>query len=216
MQHPHASRTKIALVAAAVLAGALVPVTVTPAAARPARCDSLVQGFYDRSPLTGGVAPGLWNYRLAQATHCLINAERAKVGAPPLMTGEQTGGPLINAADAHARAAVTLKWWGENKDSHTNPQTGSTPESRIRGEGFCAQGRTWAVYEITHTGWGGNGTPREAVKAWMASKGDHPKIIKDPALTWIGVSVVPGAADPAGNGWRDAATSVVTFGYCRQ
>ncbi|MEU7556358.1 CAP domain-containing protein [Streptomyces sp. NPDC044571] len=144
---------------------------------------------------------------------CLINAERARRGLP-LLTVNQS---LTKAAQQHAAAAVQLKWWGPNKDSHTNPQTGSTPQSRIMAAGYCPNPRSWAVNEITYTGWGGSGTPKAAVNWWVnISTWGHRQIVLDPNLRDIGRAALPGAADRSGAGASGAGTYVVTFGRCQQ
>ncbi|MET9964135.1 CAP domain-containing protein [Streptomyces sp. NPDC006326] len=144
---------------------------------------------------------------------CLINAERARRGLP-LLTVNQN---LTKAAQQHATAAIQLKWWGPGKDSHTNPQTHSTPQSRIMGAGYCPNPRSWAVREITYTGWGGLGTPKAAVNWWVnVSTWGHREIVLDPNLRDIGRAALPGAADRSGAGASGAGTYVVTFGRCQQ
>ncbi|WP_319820309.1 CAP domain-containing protein [Streptomyces sp. F8] len=144
---------------------------------------------------------------------CLINNQRTQRGLPALTTNQA----LTTAAQQHAVAAVQLKWWGPGKDSHTNPQTGSTPQSRIKAAGYCPNPRSWAVAEITYTGWGGSGTPNAAVNWWMnVSTWGHRQIILDPSMREIGAWAQPGAADRAGAGASQAGTYVVTFGRCQR
>ncbi|MEU7058168.1 CAP domain-containing protein [Streptomyces sp. NPDC046197] len=120
---------------------------------------------------------------------------------------------LIAAAKTHALAAVSLKWWGPDKDSHTNPLTRSTPSSRMRYAGYCA-GQSFTPAEITYTGWGGTaGSPRAAFTWWVNSP-THRAIVLDPGLTGIGRVAVPGAADPGGTGAARAGTYVADFGRC--
>jgi uncharacterized protein YkwD len=78
-----------------------------------------------------------------------------------------------------------LKWWSPGADSHTNPQTGSTPWSRITGAGYCPNPVSWAYAETTYTGWGtGYGTPRAAVHWWVhVSTYGHRQIVLSPTLT---------------------------------
>ncbi|MFE5494387.1 CAP domain-containing protein [Streptomyces virginiae] len=147
------------------------------------------------------------------AVICLINAQRTQRGLPALTTNPA----LTTAAQQHSAAAVQLKWWGPGKDSHRNPQTGSTPQSRIKAAGYCPNPRSWAVAEITYTGWGGSGTPNAAVNWWMnVSTWGHRQIILDPSMREIGAWAQPGAADRAGAGASQAGTYVVTFGRCQQ
>ncbi|MFJ3926130.1 CAP domain-containing protein [Streptomyces sp. NPDC090022] len=141
----------------------------------------------------------------------LINAERTQRGLPALTVNAS----LTAAAQRHAMDAVRLKWWGPGKDSHTNPQTGSTPQSRIMAAGYCPNPRSWSVAEITYTGWGGSGTPKAAVNWWTnVSTYGHRQRVLDPAMREIGAAAVAGAADRAGAGASGAGTYVVTFGRC--
>ncbi|MBF8189082.1 CAP domain-containing protein [Nonomuraea sp. K274] len=205
---------KVIALGIAALAAAGPTIATTPAAASAITAPPCVveQKYYDRAPWNG--SNGFW---LSRAVHCLINAERAKAGLPPLTRRIATKHPLDAAAESHAVAAVRQKWWRPGADSHTNPQTGSTPASRVRGAGYCPNPRSWAVSEITYTGWGGSGTPKAAVHWWTnVSKAGHREIVLSPSLTDIGVGVRQGAADPAGAGASQAGTYVVAFGRCQQ
>ncbi|MEU3909829.1 MULTISPECIES: CAP domain-containing protein [Streptomyces] len=193
------TRIALSLATAGCLALTLLPVTAAPASA--AYCDPAASGS---PPAAGGDAA-----RLAVA--CLINAERTQRGLQPLTSNPS----LTAAAQQHTAAAVQLKWWGPGKDSHTNPQTGSTPQSRIKAAGYCQNPRSWAVSEITYTGWGGSGTPKAAVTWWMNSP-THRSIILDGSLREYGSWAQAGAADRAGAGASGAGTYVVTFGRCQQ
>ncbi|MCX5380527.1 CAP domain-containing protein [Streptomyces sp. NBC_00091] len=192
------TRTGAALAVAAVLSATLVPVAASPATA--ASCDSSASS----RPPGGGVQE-------RDAVLCLVNAERTGRGLPALTVNQS----LTDAARQHTAAAVQLKWWGPWKDSHTNPQTRSTPQSRIMGAGYCPNPRSWGVSEITYNGWGGAGTPASAVKWWMNSPG-HRAIILDSSLREFGGGAQAGAADPAGAGASGAGTYVVTFGRCQR
>ncbi|MFG2341815.1 CAP domain-containing protein [Streptomyces yangpuensis] len=200
----HVSRTRIArsLAAAAVLSAALVPVSAAPATA--VACDTAAAA---RAPSSSN------DTAVRNALVCLINAQRTQRGLPALTVNQA----LTTAAQQHSAAAVQLKWWGPGKDSHRNPQTGSTPESRIKAAGYCPNPRSWAFAEITYTGWGGSGTPNAAVNWWMnVSTWGHRQRILDPTMREIGAWAQPGAADRAGAGASQAGTYVVTFGRCQQ
>lgn len=122
-------------------------------------------------------------------------------------------GPLGTAALAHARAAVSLRWWKPGTDWHRNPRTGSTAVSRIRGAGYCPSG-SWQVAETVYTGQGTSGTPRAAVHWWVhVSKSGHRQIILNPKLTQIGTAAVAGSGAPGATG--KAGTYVADFGTCR-
>jgi uncharacterized protein YkwD len=164
--------------------------------------------YYDVAPQSGNTT------LVAQAVHCLIDAERAKVGLPALTRNSQ----LDAAAVSHAGAAASLKWWSSGADSHTNPQTGSTPFSRITGAGYCPNPVSWAYAETTYTGWGtGFGTPRAAVHWWVyVSTYGHRQIVLSPTMTDVGIGAAAGTADPAGAGAAGGGTYVVDFGRCRR
>src|SRR5215217_3681816 len=71
-----------------------------------------------------------------EAVLCLINEQRAAQVPPvrPLTVNVK----LRAAARLHAQDAKSLKWWaGGGSKVHTNPVTGSTPESRIKDAGYC-------------------------------------------------------------------------------
>jgi uncharacterized protein YkwD len=169
-------------------------------------CD-VAAAYYDTVPQSGNSA------MVSQAVHCLIDAERAKAGLAPLTRTSS----LDAAAASHAAAAASLKWWSPGADSHTNPQTGSTPWSRITGAGYCPNPVSWAYAETTYTGWGGPGTPRAAVHWWVnVSTYGHRQIVLSPTLTDVGIGVAAGTANPAGASASDGGTYVVDFGRCRQ
>jgi uncharacterized protein YkwD len=169
-------------------------------------CD-VAAAYYDKVPQSGNSA------MVSQAVHCLIDAERAKAGLPPLSRNSQ----LDAAAASHAGAAAALKWWKPGADSHTNPQTHSTPSSRITAAGYCPNPRSWAYAETTYTGWGGSGTPRAAVHWWVyVSTSGHRQIVLSPTLTDVGIGVAAGTADPAGASANDGGTYVVDFGRCQR
>jgi len=68
------------------------------------------------------------------AVLCLINEQRAIVNVPPLTLNLK----LRAAARQQAKDAATIKWWaGGGSKIHTNPITGSTPQSRIKDAGYC-------------------------------------------------------------------------------
>ncbi|MFG6199730.1 CAP domain-containing protein [Nonomuraea sp. JJY05] len=198
-------RTVRLLGAAALGLTALSAVASAPAAAAP-NC-AAASAYYDQAPTSGNLT------MVRQAVHCLIDAERAKAGLAPLTRNSQ----LDAAAAAHADAAATLKWWRPGADSHTNPQTGSTPYSRITGAGYCPNPLSWAYAETTYTGWGGSGTPRAAVHWWVyVSTYGHRQIVLSPTLTDVGIGAAAGAADPSGAGAAGGGTFVVDYGRCQR
>ncbi|MEW1842947.1 CAP domain-containing protein [Nonomuraea angiospora] len=199
------SRTVRLLGAAAFGLTALSAVASAPATAAP-NC-AAASAYYDQAPTSANLT------MVRQAVHCLIDAERASAGLTPLTRNSQ----LDAAAAAHAGAAATLKWWRPGADSHTNPQTGSTPYSRITGAGYCPNPISWAYAETTYTGWGGSGTPRAAVHWWVyVSTYGHRQIVLSPTLTDVGIGAAAGAADPAGAGAAGGGTFVVDYGRCQR
>ena len=214
------------LTAAAVVSVPLLPVTATvtaaPAQAAAAQpwpyCGEIDSSVYDTPPPAD---PGRYGYGVLPAitgVTCLINQERSRLGLERLADNAE----LREAANQHVTAALAQKWWGPGADPHRNPQvSGSGQEQivdRIQNAGYCLGGRSWAGYEITYNGWGpGHGTPRAAVDWWLnVSTQGHAEIIRDPSLTEIGVAPRGGAADPAGSGFSDAGTYVVTLGRCER
>ncbi|MGG8410371.1 CAP domain-containing protein [Streptomyces sp. 12297] len=197
---PHAGRLLGTAVAAA-LSATLFPIVATPSAAAPT-CDATAA---NQAPTAATAA------RAREAVVCLINVQRTQRGLPQLTVNQA----LTNAAQQHAVAAVQLKWWGPGQDSHRNPQSGSTPQSRIQAAGYCPNPRSWEFSEITYTGWGGSGTPQAAVNWWMNSSG-HRAIILKPTLRELGPWAQPGSADRAGAASPTGGTYVVTFGRCQQ
>ncbi len=200
------ARSVWALLATGFLSATLLQATTAPPADA-APCFWL--RYADEAPRRASAAADL-------ATVCLIQQERAKRGLPPIPHTVSLRGqppqPLPLAAQRHVEAAVTLKWWGPGKDPHTNPQTGSTVNSRIKDAGYCP-GRTPSTGEIAYTGWGGQGTPRAAVNWWMNSP-THRDIILGTHWNNYGVATWPDAADKAGAGRSGAGTYVMNFGYC--
>ncbi|MEV1245503.1 CAP domain-containing protein [Nonomuraea sp. NPDC049750] len=182
-------------------------VSAAPAYAAAPGC-AAAAAYYDVAPTSGNLA------MVGQAVHCLVDAERAKVGLAALTRNSS----LDSAATSHAAAAASLKWWRPGADSHTNPQTGSTPYGRITGAGYCPNPVSWAYSETTYTGWGtGYGTARAAVNWWVnVSTYGHRQIVLSPTLTDLGIGVAAGSADPAGAGAAGGGTYVVDFGRCQR
>src|SRR5215212_3435955 len=117
-----------------------------------------------------------------EAVLCLINEERAAHGVPALSLNLK----LRNAARQHATDAKAIQWWaGGGSKVHTNPETGSTPESRIRDASYCTGEDPYLTppNENCYDGWySGNApaqTPRDAVNWWMNSPG-HRDTLLDP------------------------------------
>src|SRR5215208_1384162 len=153
-----------------------------------------------------------------EAVLCLINEQRAASGVPALTLNLR----LRDAARLHAAAAKTIQWWaGGGSKVHINPETGSTPQSRIRAADYCPSEiePPPQTNENCYDGWySGNApaqTPRDAVDWWMQSSG-HRHTLLDPVYGESGVAVVLGIAEKLDPSIRPAGGVIVvqTFGAC--
>ncbi|HEX2313149.1 MAG TPA: CAP domain-containing protein [Thermomonospora sp.] len=149
------------------------------------------------------------------AVLCLVNEQRTANGVPALTMHPA----LRTAAREHAKEAVRLKWWaGGGNKVHTNPETQSTPRTRIRDAGYCPPDPQ-TTNENCYHGWFAGGvefqkniTPRAAVTWWMGSDG-HRRTLLDPAYRETGVGVVLGTAEPQPQA-DGGGVFVQTFGGC--
>ncbi len=149
------------------------------------------------------------------AVLCLVNQERSANGLAPLVQNEA----LRGAAEAHAEAAVQIKWWGPGVDPHTNPQTGSKPADRIAAASYCPNPIEKSVGENAFDGYStGAGaqapTPQDAVTWWMThpEPNQHREAILNPNYTETGLGVIAESPEQAP---ADAAgTFVQDFGAC--
>ncbi len=150
------------------------------------------------------------------AVLCLVNAERAANGVPPLSLNAR----LRIAAQRQAHDAVLIKWWdGGGSHIHTNPITGSTPQSRIAATGYCG-GRPVPTNEngrdAYYTGPPNvNTSPEGAVNFWIGSA-DHHHTMLDPTYTETGVAVVPGLVESHVTPDNIGYVFVQTFGGCEE
>jgi uncharacterized protein YkwD len=141
---------------------------------------------------------------------CLINAERTSRGLPALKINKQ----LASAALQHTSDAVKIRWWVAGANPHVNPQTGSTPDSRIKAAGYCG-GNPRRTSEIAYTWSGDQAAPVGAVNWWMnISKSGHREAILDGNVRELGVGYggVVAASNIGSN--PDMGTYVVDFGAC--
>lgn len=156
-------------------------------------------------------APSQSPSRTAGAMLCLINAERTRAGVRPATLSQVA--QLNGAAQGHADAAASLRWWTRGADFHVNPQTRSTPSSRIAASGYCS-GRPRTMGEITFTGYGSGGaTPLAAMRAWLNSAGHRARIL-DRSYSQVGIGIAGRAANPAAGSNPPQGTYVVVFGAC--
>ena len=151
------------------------------------------------------------------AVLCLINQERANVGARPLVLNLT----LRKVAREHANAAVRIKWWPENGGSviHTNPETGLNEQQRIHGSGYCPADHNTPANEngfaAFYNGAPSGISPQDAVTWWMGSPG-HRTTLLNPIYTETGIGIVLGSPTSTGP-WATAdgaATFVQDFGGC--
>ncbi|GAA2695709.1 CAP domain-containing protein [Nonomuraea recticatena] len=185
----------------------------------------------------------LFRFQLGKARNaviCLVNEIRQREGRSTLSfpkaikrrgVPNQPGG-MAEAANLHANQAAALRWWGTKEqvgncepqehnpslcDAHINPQTKSTPTSRLQDAGYdkrCKNG--WGSGENAYTGWGAASiTPRVAVERWMSSKPHYDNIMK-PEWRETQVGVAWGSASPTAPANEPGLTYVQVFGYCNE
>ncbi len=162
-------RPNSALLLAAVLVG-LLPGLVVPAAIRAA----IPLGVAQTSSPTSGATVAQADVAIAQDLLRLVNAERQRVNAPPLMLNEK----LTTAAQRHAQDMATSR-----RMSHTGSD-GSTMRSRID----ATQYRWSTIGENVAMG---QPTAAAVISAWMNSPG-HRQNILNPAFTEMGVGQATG------------------------
>lgn len=130
------------------------------------------------------------------ATVCLVNAERATAGLPPLAATDALRHPATSFADEMV---------AEQTFAHTLAD-GRTLEDRLAG--YTNAMASWSLGENIGWGEGVLGTPRRVVADWMASTG-HRENILSPVFRDIGVGIAPGAPEATD---RPSATYTADFG----
>ena len=175
---PEIMRSRLLLIA--TLSAALL----APAAAQAADC-----------PGSDLVPDGSNAAQVADATLCLLNAERAAAGLAPLAADSS----LTNASAAYAGDMVTRQFF-----AHQSPD-GGTLDQRLRAVGYS--------YEIAgeNIAWGEGplATPASIVDAWMHSEGHRTNIL-DGDFRQIGLGILPGV--PRAGSPFPGATYVTDFG----
>jgi uncharacterized protein YkwD len=136
------------------------------------------------------------------ATLCLLNHERRKHHLRRLSFNHR----LAVAGLRHARDMVKNDYF-----SHDEP-SGRDFVERIMRTHYVLPASRWFLGE--NLAWGGSkaSTPREIVRAWMASPGHRHNILTR-GFREIGIAIVPGA--PVA-GVADAATYATEFGAIRR
>jgi uncharacterized protein YkwD len=132
---------------------------------------------------------------LAGSILCLLNAERAAKGLPPL----HANGSLAKAARAWAGRMVAAKFFAHESGS-------STPLSRIKRTGYVRG--SWQIGENIAWGSGALATPRSIVNGWMHSPGHRANILHG-SFKDIGIGIKIGAP---GAGLSGGAVYVTDFG----
>ena len=138
----------------------------------------------------------------AQATVCLVNAERTSRGLRPL----RRDGDLTQAARKHSADMARRNYF-----SHVTPG-GEDLGDRIRDAGYGNPGDGWSAGENLGWGTGNRATPAALVDAWLASSGHKRNMLKE-SFRELGVGVAAGA--PQGNGGLPGATYTLDLGVIR-
>ncbi len=112
---------------------------------------------------------------------CLVNSERAAVGAPALRIDPQ----LENAASAYAARLVAERFF-----SHVDPAGGALA-GRIAASGYSRGRDLFGAGEDLAWGAGMRGNPAGTVAAWLGSAG-HRSVMLDPRYRDVGIGVSPG------------------------
>jgi len=168
--------------AAALLLGALTPA----ASAAPRAC---------AGASAAAAAQGISRHRAAVL--CLVNAERARRGLPPLRASRL----LTTAAQRHSRDMVLRGFF-----AHDSP-SGATVRDRVARTGYL-HGR-WSLGE--NIGWMTAPSAAGIVQAWMDSPGHRANVVKR-AYREIGIGVVTGVPTDRSAG----ATYTADFGVVRR
>jgi uncharacterized protein YkwD len=186
--HHHAHKPKAPAPASTTPA----PAGATPAPARvPApvvSCDDA-----DLIPASGNLD------RIAAATLCLVNQQRAVANRAPL----DTVAAMTRAATAHSLDMVAANYLDQNGPS------GSDPLTRLTQAGYVRPDAAVDIAENIAGQIGTASTPYATVSAWMASPGSR-TIILTARYTDTGIGVVAAAPSVAGSG--PGATYTEDFG----
>jgi uncharacterized protein YkwD len=112
---------------------------------------------------------------------CLVNAERADRGLPPLRGDADLG----QAAARQAGDMVRRQYF-----AHVTPG-GADLGDRLRSAGY-GDGSGWRAGEALGWGTGSRATPAALVDEWIASA-PHRRILLDPGFRELGVGIAAGA-----------------------
>jgi uncharacterized protein YkwD len=147
-------------------------------------------------------APGASLANARSATLCLLNTERRQRHLRNLRFNHK----LALAGLHHAQDMVNAQYF-----SHDAP-SGQDFVARIMATHYVPASATWSLGENLAWGNRSESTPREIVRAWMASPG-HRRNILTASFREIGIAIVTGA--PVA-GVTQAATYATEFGSVRR
>ena len=133
-----------------------------------------------------------------RALLCLLNKTRRAHGLKPLRANNR----LLKAAERHSKSMVVRGYF-----SHVDPGGGSSID-RVRRTGYLSGARTWTCGENIGWGDGPTSTPRNMMRAWMASA-PHRANILTRGFREVGLGGVPGRPGRAGAG---GGTYTTVFG----
>ena len=139
--------------------------------------------------------------RIAAATFCLHNEERAEAGLEPLGWSDK----LAASATAHSKDMVAERFF-----SHEN-LLGLNPFERIRAAGYDY---TSAGENIAWAAGPDRPTPRSIMESWMDSPGHRENILR-PEFRHVGLGIVPEAPQLLSFS-TSAATYTANFGNTRE
>jgi uncharacterized protein YkwD len=152
----------------------------------------------DRDPGTRGASLSA----ARSATLCLLNVERRRFNQRGLRSNHK----LALAGQRHARDMVDNHYF-----SHDAP-SGQDFVQRIMKTSYVPAAASWSLGENLAWGDGSKATPRQIVRAWMASPG-HRHNILTAGFREIGIAIVAGG--PVA-GLNAAATYATEFGAIRR
>jgi len=204
---PHPRMRIATLVLVATAAAAALPAAPALAADRsaPARSDHHDRSAQKRAAAAAACAdanlvPTPANLgRIATATLCLINQQRAAAGLPALRSNTA----LSTAASQHSADMVAKNYF-----DHVSP-SGSTPQSRMTAVGYVKPNHAWTIGENIAAATGSLATPASIVTLWMNSPGHRANILR-PAFRDTGIGAVATAPTSIGSG--PGATYTEDFG----
>ena len=148
---------------------------------------------------TSGSGTSRSSLKLARrALLCLLNQTRRAHGLKPLRANPR----LLKAAERHSKSMVVRGYF-----SHVEPG-GASSLDRVRRTGYLRGARAWTCGENIGWGDGPTSTPRNMMRAWMASA-PHRANILTRGFREVGLGGVPGRPGRPGPG---AGTYTTVFG----